>query len=297
MSAQGSTDKQVMQVPRIAWPTIALFAAALALWGGVVWSVHIGDLAMGWGTLGATLALYLIFTPLHDAAHKSASSIPWVNEALGRVCGWLYFGFFGGFRHVHLEHHKHTNDPDHDPDHWVALGPTWALPLRWLTLDLRYHYVHARQWRRQPRPHQVEAVITGLVLTALLVALVASGWGWEVLWLWLVPLKLAFASLAYAFDYLPHTPHRVLASVDRYQATNVRPHPLLSVVMVWQNLHLVHHLYPAVPFYRYRRVWRARREALLAQGVSVRSLTGRVVDNSEVKPGLHRPPEGGPSMA
>ncbi len=28
--------------------------------------------------------------------------------------------------------------------------------------------------------------------------------------------------------------------------------------MGWHNYHLVHHLYPTVPFYRYRRLWNAR---------------------------------------
>ena len=167
MSGHQPTDKQALQVPRIAWPTVALFVAAVGLWAAMIFGVHTDRIALGWGTLGATIALYLIFTPMHDAAHKSASSIPWINESLGRLCGWLYFGFFGGFRHVHLAHHKHTNDPGHDPDHWVGRGPAWALPLRWMTLDLRYHYVHARHWREQTRRHQVEAVVTGVPIRSV----------------------------------------------------------------------------------------------------------------------------------
>ncbi len=30
--------------------------------------------------------------------------------------------------------------------------------------------------------------------------------------------------------------------------------------MGWHNYHLVHHLYPTVPFYRYRRLWHARQQ-------------------------------------
>jgi len=33
---------------------------------------------------------------------------------------------------------------------------------------------------------------------------------------------------------------------------------LLTPVLLYQNYHLVHHLYPTVPFYRYISIWRAR---------------------------------------
>ena len=52
---------------------------------------------------------------------------------------------------------------------------------------------------------------------------------------------------------------------------------MLSVPLLYQNLHLIHHLYPAVPFYRYGQIWRAQRQALLDKGVQVRSLTGKVL--------------------
>ena len=229
---------------------------------------------MSTGTLLCTVVAYVTFTPLHEATHRSLSRISWLNETVGRICGWAYLGLFVGFRDLHLEHHKHTNDPSKDPDFWAARGPTWALPLKWLTLDLNYHVAHLKRWGLQSRAHKVEVVVTGVAMTALLVALIWAGWGWEVLWLWLVPLKLSYGLLAYVFDYLPHSPHEVMASVDRYGATVARPSPVLSLPLLNQNLHNIHHLYPAVPFYRYGRIWRAEREALLAHGVEVRSLTG-----------------------
>jgi fatty acid desaturase len=248
----------------------------VALWTAVIWAVSSGHIGYGWGVVWSTVALYGIFTPLHEASHKSASTMPWVNEVLGRMCGWFYLGDFVGFRTLHLVHHKHTNDPKEDPDMWVAKGPTWAHPLRWMTLDLSYHHAYLVRWPQQPLRYRVEEVVTALGLLALLAGLVWAGWGWQVLWLWIVPLKITFTGLAYSFDYLPHTPHQVTSDEDRYRATLVRPHPLLSVVLLYQNLHLIHHLYPAVPFYRYGRIWRAQREMLLDKGVEVRSLTGQV---------------------
>jgi fatty acid desaturase len=35
---------------------------------------------------------------------------------------------------------------------------------------------------------------------------------------------------------------------------------LLTPVLLCQNYHLVHHLYPTVPFYRLLKVWNAKRQ-------------------------------------
>jgi beta-carotene hydroxylase len=236
-----------LKVPLVAWPTLALFVLCVTIWGAAVWAVSTGRLGYGWGVVGAIVALYGIFTPLHEAAHKSASRSVWFNEVLGRVCGWLYLGTFVGFRLVHLAHHTHTNDPEDDPDMWVAKEPRWALVLRWLTLDLTYNYAYWVRRSQMPPRHHVEAVATGVGLLGLLAGLVWMGWGWQVLLLWILPLKLTFFLLAYTFSYLPHVPHQITAAEDRHRATLVRPHPLLSVVLLYQNLHLNHHLYPAAP--------------------------------------------------
>lgn len=67
----------------------------------------------------------------------------------------------------------------------------------------------------------------------------------------------------------PHRPHRVPARVDPYKATNVTTFPWelpITILMLFQNYHNIHHLVPYVPFYNYRKVWRARRSELLKRG-------------------------------
>jgi fatty acid desaturase len=33
---------------------------------------------------------------------------------------------------------------------------------------------------------------------------------------------------------------------------------LLTPLLLYQNYHLVHHVYPTVPFYRYLKIWKAK---------------------------------------
>jgi fatty acid desaturase len=78
-----------------------------------------------------------------------------------------------------------------------------------------------------------------------------------------VPGWLATALLALLFDWLPHHPHTVQG---RYTDTRAIPSRVLEVLLLGQNLHLVHHLWPSVPWYRYGVVFREAEHALRAKG-------------------------------
>jgi fatty acid desaturase len=108
----------------------------------------------------------------------------------------------------------------------------------------------------------------------ILAGLYARGYGLEALACWILPARVAMLLLAFSFDYLPHRPHKITADEDRFRATHVFPNPLLTPLLLFQNYHLIHHLYPAVPFYRYGRIWRATREDLCGRGVHVQSFLG-----------------------
>jgi fatty acid desaturase len=238
-----------LAAPRIAWPTIGLLGAALATWATGLALVHV---LWPLGFALCTLAAYVAFTPLHEATHRSITRTRWVNELCGRLASLPLAGPFLAVRFVHLEHHKHTNDPVADPDHWSGRGPRWLLPVRWLTQDLHYYVVFLR---RAPRGRErLEVQLTLVAFLAAAAALVALGHGRELV-CWLGAARLAIGVLAFAFDYLPHRPHQVTARQDRFAATSAFPGRVRYVLSLGQSLHLVHHLYPGVPFYRYPRIW------------------------------------------
>jgi beta-carotene hydroxylase len=259
----------------VAWPTLLLTAATTLVWVGSTAGALMGVLPWWVAMLVNTAAACAAFTPMHDASHKSVGKARWLNEIVGRVSALPLLAPFGAFRWLHLEHHKHTNNPERDPDYWSGTGPRWMLPLRWLTQDLHYYVLYYAALRRRPVAERREAIVTLLAMYGAAIGLSLAGFVMPVVLLWLVPARIATGLLSFGFDYLPHRPHDVPASENRYAATAIIINWWLTPLFLYQNYHLIHHLFPAVPFYRYVKVWKARESELRAKGAKVETLTLR----------------------
>ena len=229
----------------VAWPTLALSLGTVVTTGAAVGLALGGVLPLWASGFIAAMSAFAAFTAMHDASHRSVAKQRWVSEVVGRIASLLLVAPFPAFRYVHLEHHKHTNDPARDPDHWSGRGPWWLLPVRWLTQDLHYYVLYFQVRNSRPRRERLETFLTFALLYGTVAALVAAGFGMEVLLLWLLPARVAVVLLAVAFDYLPHRPHTVLGKTDRYRATHILDIPWLTPLFLCQNYHLVHHLYRA----------------------------------------------------
>ncbi|MGK3992180.1 fatty acid desaturase [Sorangium sp. So ce1024] len=253
----------MLQTRPIEWPTVALFGASYALWGAAVAAGALGWVSPAPAVLGAAVAAYAAFTPMHEASHRSLARSALLNDVIGRLSGLLLMAPFPAVRHFHMEHHKHTNEADRDPDHWSGRGPWYLLPFRWATQDLHYYYLFLRSYRAQRRGERFETIATLAAILAVVALAFALGVGELAVLYWVLPARLAIFFLAFAFDYLPHYPHDVTAAQNRYRATRAVDSALLNVLLFGQTYHLIHHLYPAVPFFRYRAVWKHQREELL----------------------------------
>ncbi|MDE2292931.1 MAG: fatty acid desaturase, partial [Elusimicrobia bacterium] len=214
----------------------------------------------------ATALAFWAFTPMHDAAHGSVSRAAWVNRLVGETSAVLLNGPFAAFRHIHLTHHRFTNEVGRDPDRWTGLGPGWTLPLRWATIEPHYYAFYLRAAADRPAAELAAFAASVLAQAAALAWLCLHGHARAALLFWVLPARLAMFLLAFSFDWLPHQPYAALQSEDRVRATHVVSLPPLTPLWLWQNYHLIHHLYPALPFYRYARVWREEEAALRARG-------------------------------
>ena len=257
--------KVLVQRPRVAWPTLALLVAAITLFSAATAAHLLGHLPLGWAITCNAVASYMAFTVAHEATHSSISTNRRLNDWAGRLAILLLEPgpFFPVFRFIHMRHHRHTNHPEKDPDAYCGRGPRWLLPLRWLTLDGIYfkHYLAPATFRKRPPSERREFYIAVLFTVTVVTAFAVNGWLMAYLLLFFIPSRIAKFGIVLAFDFLPHHPHEVTAKADPYRATSNRVglERLLTPLLIYQNYHLVHHLYPAVPFYRMLRIWDARR--------------------------------------
>ena len=254
------------QVPNVAYPTLLLFVAAMSGFVTASFSYLAGMLSPAAVVVTNAIMIYVLFTPMHDAAHGSVAASKLVNAVVGRLCAFCFLGPFPAFRFVHLEHHKYTNDADRDPDFWSSRGPTVLLPLRWMTQMLHYYTLFFWRAKDLPRWDIIETFATLLTALAGIVWLCILGHGREIMLIWVLPAFVASGFLAYVFDYVPHRPHKVSSKESIYACTSKIGGIELDWVLLYQNYHNIHHLYPFLPFYSYKDVWFRHREDLIRLG-------------------------------
>ena len=263
--------KALMQNPRFAWPTLVLLLAAYTLFGLSTYTYLSGMTALGWAIPINAVASYMAFTVAHDATHSAVSANRTLNDWVGRFAILLLEPgpFFPVFRFIHMQHHRFTNDPEKDPDAYSGAGPKWLLPLRWLTLDAVYfkHYLKRDSFKKRPKTERREFYFVVFFVAAVIAAFTLAGWLKYYLLLFFLPTRIGKFFIVIAFDFLPHHPHDVTAKEAPYRCTSNRVglEWALTPLFIYQNYHLVHHLYPAVPFYRYLKIWDARRQHHEAQ--------------------------------
>jgi ferredoxin-NADP reductase/fatty acid desaturase len=276
------------RVPGLAWPTVALFVGTLGLFALETWAVLVAQ-GSPWLTIPMGAAVtFLMFTVLHEATHHAISTNTRLNNVFGHMAQPFVAAYttFPLMQFIHIEHHRNTNEPKaSDPDAWTSEGPWWQLPFRWATIDGWYMAFYVRRIGQRPR---AEVVVTlGIFATAVGVfgAVIAAGHVYELVVLYLVPQRIGLLVLAWWFDYLPHHGLTVTQREDKYRATRVRVggEAWLTPLFVYQNYHLVHHLHPSVPFYRYVRAWRRNEQAYLDRNAAISTWFGRSLTPSEYR--------------
>ena len=253
-----------------AWPTLALLVAVLGLHGLSWWACVVWGWPVWAGVALNSVVAYLAFTVHHEAAHGNIDgrkgSAGLADEVAGWISGVFLLAPFPAVRVLHLRHHGVTNDPETDPDMWVAVeGPT-KLAARCLSIIPHYywHFLFGPTSKTKSARQALPAAVVGIVgLLAVFGALWSAGLGTWALWLWVLPAVFGTGFLAFAFDYLPHVP---FDERERFLNTRIIEGRALNVLLLGQNYHLMHHLYPRVPFYWYVACFDVMRPLLERKG-------------------------------
>ncbi|OBJ82875.1 fatty acid desaturase [Mycobacterium asiaticum] len=274
-------------VPKLALPTVGIFIASLTAFV-VSTAGYLNGWSPWWVTIPVNAAVtFVMFTVVHDASHYSISSTRWVNGLLGRLA-WLFVGpvvAFPSFAYIHIQHHRHSNDDDQDPDTFASHGKWWQLPFRWSAVEYFYLRFYLPRARSRPVAEVAETlVMMGLSLTGLAVATL-TGNLWALAVVFLIPQRIGLTILAWWFDWLPHHGLEDTQRSNRYRATRNRVGAewVFTPVLLSQNYHLVHHLHPSVPFYRYLRTWKRNEEAYLERNAAISTVFGQQLNPDEFR--------------
>lgn len=241
-----------------------LFFAALG--GCGVWLTVAGWGASRWlfivlGIMATALALNAFVLLMHDGMHGTLFPSRGWNWAGSVLLGSTFLMSFSAYRVVHTRHHKFLGDP-RDPDdyHNYIRNPAllWTLHFVRLTIGsllylalipiLALKYGTEAERRRILAEYAILLAIYSVVLrvvpgTVLFVA-------------WFVPLLIVGTLTAIR----GFTQHGITDATDPYIASRtILPHPIVGFLLLHENYHLEHHLFPEVPSYHlpelHRLVW------------------------------------------
>lgn len=223
----------------------------------------VGYLRWEWSSLSCFginwLALHLVGTVIHDACHNAAHPNRIVNAILGHASGLLLGFSFPVFTRVHLQHHAHVNDPENDPDHFVSTtGPVWLIAPRFF-----YHEIYFFRRRLWKKCELLEWAIARLTFVGLVYLGFQYGLADYILNDWFAAALVVGLILGIFFDYLPHRPFH---DRTRWKNARIYANPILNLLVTGHNYHLVHHLWPSMPWYRYQSAYWATKALLDSKG-------------------------------
>lgn len=247
-------------------PTFLLLVLYLALLGSSVALSWLGliPLAAAFGI--SLVAFNLSFTLWHECVHNTLSSSRTFCSTVGVLLSFImvYPGYFL-LRRDHLLHHKYEGDPDKDPVYPRVQCRPWALPFHLARVIL----VNPQPPNPESRPKPGERVVDGLgylLFAGVAVLAVLHGKGWLLLFSWVLPRLIILPIHAFYVCYLPHSAHGP-ATYQKWRI--VLRNPLTRYLTLYHSYHGLHHIWPTIPWYRYRRTFEDRRADLEAKGVEI----------------------------
>lgn len=205
------------------------------------------------------VALAFLFTLEHECTHQTPFASAGLNEAVGRVAGFVIFQPFLWFRYFHLAHHRYTNDPQRDPELAAPKPGNWRA-LLWYLASLGYwrsklllHWRNAFGVIDAPYlPPSTHARLRREARVSLLLYLVAGLFTLFVsdilIRVWLLPLALGFPVLRL---YLLAEHGGCPAVADMFRNTRTTYTTRVVRFLAWNMpYHAEHHAHPSVPFHR-----------------------------------------------
>ncbi|PWQ95499.1 fatty acid desaturase [Leucothrix pacifica] len=209
------------------------------------------------------ILLVFQFTLLHETSHRTPFKSRHINDAVGNLCGFILLLPPEWFRLFHLEHHRHTNDPEKDPElasdkpqthrqyllHISGLTVWWgSAKSLWSNATNTIDEVYIPEGKSAGIQREARIYLALYVAAAIAILLGNT----VLLSVWIVPVLLGqpFLRLYLLAEHAgcPHTSNLFENTRTTYTNKLVR-------WLAWNMpYHAEHHVYPAVPFYKLAEV-------------------------------------------
>lgn len=252
---QHLSDGQEAAIARLRQPsawrrTVEALAFALLAWLGEHLIVH------GWrlpGIVLVAITLNACVLLLHEGMHYVLVPDRRWNRWLSVALGALTLVSFTAYQVLHLRHHKYLGDPRDPDDYDNYRGPIWLMHYtRLITGTFLYLVaIPLKAWKVCTRDERRD-ILQEYALMAALYATASSIVPHDALWwCWFVPL----VPVGFFTNLRGLTQHTLTDAHDPYLASrSVYPHPVVAWLLIHENLHLEHHLFPEVPSYNLKRL-------------------------------------------
>ena len=238
---------------------IAEVAVFLAIWGAGIAVGLLGPwYAVAAGMFLCAVAINALYLLSHEGHHDLLARRPWLNRALNLLLCAPLLHAPTAYLVLHERHHRHLGGPG-DPDEYTNYtrrsGLLWLMHWMRLTLGTAlYMALIPAVALRRATPRQRAVILAEYALLACawvpLFVLLPIG---PLLQFWLLPGILVgyFSAIrALAQHALTERGDPLLSS------RTVRCGPVVSFLLLHENLHLEHHLFPEVPSYHLPRLHR-----------------------------------------
>lgn len=254
-------------------PTWVLAAVIYLSWGLLVW--HFDALPL-WLALPAGAWLLAWHGSLqHEAVHGHPTPIIWLNSIVAGVplSLWMPYAIY---RQSHLQHHRTQvlTNPQHDPESFYLTGEQWRRAgrlKRWLlvannTLLGRltlgpgitiWRYWHGELGAMLTGDFRHWRILATHVALVGLVLVVVGGVAGMAIGFYLV-MVYGGLSLTLMRSFLEHKP----AARQQDRTAIVEAGPVWRLLFLNNNLHVLHHKQPGLPWYALGRAYKADRDNL-----------------------------------
>ena len=235
--------------------------------------VHLGIIPLWLGFILATINLCYCYLPTHEAQHgnigRPNTRWRWLNEFIGHTSALPFMLPYRLHRAIHLKHHAYANVPGKDPDLYIKSDNIWgACKAAWASHQPNQtgNATQIEVLDESPQRDKLafEAFLVVRFCWIAMAVLCWTGFALEALFLWWLPMWVAYFYTPVTLSWAPHHP---MEETGRYRDTRTWKCKLGNIAAAGMEYHVVHHLFPSIPLNLTPSAYRELKPVMLERGM------------------------------